>query len=68
MYLYIVQMWAYLNIVQMGLGRRRRPGSTKGVQIMTILSQLGRIFDASVSVVFIAISLGLAGATAVVGA
>ena len=35
---------------------------------MTILSQLGRIFDASVSVDFIAISLGLAGATAVVGA
>ena len=28
---------------------------------MTILSQLGRIFDASVSVVFIALSLGLAG-------
>ena len=35
---------------------------------MTILSQLGRIFDASVSVVLIALSLGLAGATAVVGA
>ena len=52
----------------MDLGRRRRPGSTKGVQTMTILSQLGRIFDASVSVVFVALSLGLAGATAVVGA
>ena len=39
-----------------------------GVQTMTVLSQLGRIFDASVSVVFIALSLGLAGATAVVGA
>jgi len=61
-------MSAYLNIVQMDLGRRRRTGKAKGVQIMTILSQLGRIFDASVSVVFVAISLGLAGATVVVGA
>ena len=61
-------MSAYLNIVQMDLGRRRRTGKAKGVQIMTILSQLGRIFDASVSVVFVAIRLGLAGATVVVGA
>lgn len=35
---------------------------------MTIFSQLGRLFDATVSVAFVVISLGLAGATAAVGA
>jgi hypothetical protein len=62
-------MQAYLNIVQMDLGAAPPHRNTsKGMQAMTILSQLGRIFDASVSVVFIALSLGLAGATAAVGA
>lgn len=52
----------------MDLGGGAAPEQAKGMQTMTIFSQLGRLFDATVSVVFIAISLGLAGATAVVGA
>ena len=35
---------------------------------MTALTQLGRLFDATVAVAFVFISLGLAGATAAVGA
>ena len=34
---------------------------------MSALSNLGRLFDATVAVAFVVISLGLAGATAVVG-
>ncbi len=35
---------------------------------MSALTQIGRFFDASVAVVFVLISLSLAGATAAVGA
>ncbi|MET3525685.1 hypothetical protein ABID41_000780 [Phenylobacterium koreense] len=34
---------------------------------MTVLTNLGRIFDTTVSVAFVLISLSLAGATAAVG-
>lgn len=48
-----------------------RPGSTgqtKGTSPMTNnVTLLGRIFDASVSAVFVILSLTVAGATAVVG-
>lgn len=35
---------------------------------MTVLTSLGRFFDATVAVAFVFISLSLAGATAAVGA
>lgn len=35
---------------------------------MTVLTNLGRMFDAAVGVAFVLISLSLAGATAAVGA
>lgn len=35
---------------------------------MTVLTNLGRLFDATVAIAFVFISLSLAGATAAVGA
>ena len=69
MYLYIVQMWAYLNIVQIGRGFVEAGLQTKRArnETMSALTNLGRFFDTSVAVVFVLISLSLAGATAVVG-
>jgi hypothetical protein len=66
MYLYIVQMACYLSIVQME--GAPPPTRTRGAKPMSALTQLGRFFDASVAVVFVLISLSLAGATAAVGA
>lgn len=66
MYLYIVQMGCYLSIVQME--GASLPNRTRGTKPMPALTQIGRFFDASVAVVFVLISLSLAGATAAVGA
>lgn len=61
-------MWAYLSIVQIGQGSAEaRLEQTTGNQTMSVLTNLGRFFDNSVAVVFVLISLSLAGATAVVG-
>ena len=69
MYLYIVQMRAYLSIVQIGRGFVEAGLQTKQTrnETMSALTNLGRFFDTSVAVVFVLISLSLAGATAVVG-
>ena len=62
-------MWAYLNIVQIGRGFVEAGLQTKptGNETMSALTNLGRFFDTSVAVVFVLISLSLAGATALVG-
>ena len=62
-------MWAYLSAVQIGHGFVQAGLQTKptGNETMSALTNLGRVFDTSVAVVFVLISLSLAGATAVVG-
>ena len=62
-------MWAYLSIVQIGRGFVEAGLQTKPTrnETMSALTNLGRFFDTSVAVVFVLISLSLAGATAVVG-
>jgi hypothetical protein len=69
MYLYIVQMGVYLSIVQIGRGLAEAAPDIKptGNETMSALTNLGRFFDTGVAVVFVLISLSLAGATAVVG-
>ncbi len=59
-------MGCYLNIVQMG--RRGTAPDKQRIETMSALTQLGRIFDASVAVAFVFLTLSLAGATAAVGA
>ncbi len=61
-------MEVYLNIVQMDAERRPPHRINKRNDPMSALTQLGRVFDATVAVAFVFISLSLAGATAVVGA
>ena len=70
LYLYIAQMQAYLNIVHIGqgLGEAGAKHQTNGNETMSVLTNLGRFFDTGVAVVFVLISLSLAGATAAVGA
>ena len=62
-------MWAYLSIVQIGHSFVEAGLQTKQTrnETMSALTNLGRFFDTSVAVVFVLISLSLAGATAVVG-
>jgi hypothetical protein len=47
--------------------RFRRPGPNQRIKIMTALPALGRVFDVTVAIAFVLISLTVAGATAVVG-
>ena len=58
----------YLNVVQMDGGPAAPdPKLKKRNETMSALSNIGRLFDATVAVAFVLISLSLAGATAAVG-
>lgn len=68
MYLYIVQICGYLNIVQMDeASQPAGPQGKQGKPLMSALTQIGRVFDSLVGVAFVFISLSLVGATAAAG-